>query len=244
MFLTSDGERGDFAQIDFATVDMLAAEPDAVPDDEQTLGRLLYHMLVGRAPFAAVGEAPLDPTLARPDLHIPSDLDALTMRALDPVASRRWADLDSMVRVLTGGGRRTSRGRSVMPDPDAELYGDAGASAGNRSFGQPWLGRPSRRALIAAGVVVVLALGLVGAGWLARTGRLSLSRGRPVVAAARSERKRKRKRYHRRAGGRWRRRAPRPGAWAGGRGVAGDATLESGGRRRADLRAGWRPVRR
>ena len=78
--------------------------------DQYSLGCIVYEMLTGRTPFR--GENPMQtlskhvfdplvpPSQARPDLVIPSSLEAIVVRSLDKRREARFPDLDAMMRAL------------------------------------------------------------------------------------------------------------------------------------------------
>ena len=135
IFLTTAGGRSDLVKIDFATADILAVGQATAPDDVRTLGLLLYQMVVGKLPVTAANEAPPDPALARPDLEIPTDLDALIMRALDPAPEKRWPDVASMLQVLSEGEKRASAMEAAGAEPDTQPRMDSGRFTPTRAFG-------------------------------------------------------------------------------------------------------------
>jgi hypothetical protein len=88
--------------------------------DVYALGCVMYHMITGAPPFRApsilqvlgkhVGEAPMLPSLRRPDLTISAEMDALVMRALEKDPAARWPDMAALGAAIEScrDGRRPS----------------------------------------------------------------------------------------------------------------------------------------
>ena len=150
------------AQVDLVTPEALGWVPARSPDQAHAVGQLLYTMLAGHEPPSA-SESPPDLMLSFPDHDIPADADALVMRAVDAERSRRWPDLGTLYREL-GGRDEASRenGEGAGQAPASAERGWAGAehddAQDDATFGRRFFARPSRRALIAAGVGVVVAV--------------------------------------------------------------------------------------
>ena len=109
-------------------------------------------MLAGHEP-ASAPESPLpDLVLSFPDHDIPSDADALIMRAVDAEPSQRWPDLGALYRELGGRDEPLDEGEKGASSRSSATFGglaDEDDSHDDATFGRRLFTRPSRRALIA-----------------------------------------------------------------------------------------------
>jgi serine/threonine-protein kinase len=149
-------------RIDLATPEALGwRAPVRPPAHVHAVGRLLYFLLTGQEPGGAANELPADLMLGWPELEIPSNAEALVMRALDPEPAQRWGDLAALYRELGGRDEGAEVGTSTRrTTPPAARTGELDFDDGDVSFGRGAFGRPSRRALVAGAVGVGVAAAL------------------------------------------------------------------------------------
>ena len=164
IFVADAGSGEPQARIDLVTPEALGWVPARSPDQTHAVGRLLYAMLAGHEP-AGAGDQPLpDLVLSAPEHDVPADADALVMRAVDPERARRWPDLATLHRELGGRDRVTKEATGAEPNPLASTMRVPGRAVdhddepGDVTFGRRLFGRPSRPALIAGGVGVLVAI--------------------------------------------------------------------------------------
>jgi serine/threonine-protein kinase len=163
--------------------------------DLYTLGVLLYHMLVGRAPFVDddavvvmarhIKTIPVAPVEAAPDAGIPVALSALVMRALakepddrPPTAKAFLAELDAVVRAMAddGAAPRTVAGSTASGEMTAVVHHDGlGAPSTSR--------RPSRSAGARTGLLVTASGALVATAAVFALGAMQA----PAMTPARAE---------------------------------------------------------
>ena len=161
IFVTTAGTGEPRARVDLVTPESLGWVPARTPDLARGVGRLLYAMLAGHEPRDAEDHPLPDLVLTAPEHGIPSDADALVMRAVDPDRARRWPDLATLHREL--GGRDTKPVEAATPsDSHADAASATGLGVddeqGDVTFGRRLFARPSRPALIAGAVGVVVAI--------------------------------------------------------------------------------------
>lgn len=117
--------------------------------DVYSLGVLLYQMLVGRPPFLGkdyldvifmhMKEVPRGLRLARPDLDIPDDVEALVLKCLEKDPARRYASMDelldalryaAMVNGMSGSGIFSALRPSPVPAATPPPYLQSGSPSG------------------------------------------------------------------------------------------------------------------
>jgi len=161
IFVTTAGPGEPRARIDLVTPEALGWVPARSPDQARGVGRLLYAMLAGHEPRDAADHPLPDLVLSAPEQEIPTDADALVMRAVDPDRARRWPDLATLHREL--GGRDTQPSKAASPSDGREEAASVPTAGdedepGDVTFGRRLFARPSRPALIAGAVGVVAAI--------------------------------------------------------------------------------------
>jgi|GEM_PF-3369071 len=158
IFITPAGPGEPRARVDLVTPESLGWVPARAPDLARGVGRLLYAMLAGHEVRAAEDQPLPDLVLGSPEHDIPSDADALVMRAVDPDRSRRWSDLATLHRELGGRDETAAKPSQARAEAPTTPVLDADDEAGDVSFGRRLLARPSRPALIAGAVGVLAAI--------------------------------------------------------------------------------------
>jgi serine/threonine-protein kinase len=133
--------------------------------DVYALGALLYEIVTGRLPFEGptvmailskhLTETPPPPSVRRPDLGLPPQLDAVVMCALAKEPEQRTASMELFAEQLAAvlaivGGAHTGAGAAVMPPTTAPHWqatpgwqtappgAPAGAPAGNLATPAPY----------------------------------------------------------------------------------------------------------
>jgi eukaryotic-like serine/threonine-protein kinase len=113
--LGAEGPRLTRTGMIFGTPEYMAPEQaDGKPADHRVdiyaVGCVIYHCLTGATPFQADSvmgmltkhllEDPVPPSARRPDLALPSELDALVLRALEKDRERRWQSMDELMTAV------------------------------------------------------------------------------------------------------------------------------------------------
>ena len=157
--LSPSGAGESRARVDLVTPEGLGWVAARPVDHAQAVGQLLYAMVSGRQPSGPAGQPLPELVLSFPELDIPSDADALIMRAVDPEPGRRWPDLAALYRELGGrdgdGKGPVQQARSNEAPTEATGADD---EPGDATFGRRFFARPSRPALIAGAVGVAVAV--------------------------------------------------------------------------------------
>lgn len=188
IYVSMPAGREPVARIDLATSELLGIGAPTQPMSQvHALGRLLYFMLTGHEPASTGSEPPADLMLGWPELEIPSNADALVMRAIDPDPANRWADLGVLYREL-GGREHSGEGPTPLPQPRAPSraqLAELDFDEEDVSFGRRVFTRPSRRALLSGAVASGAAIVLGG---VLLVGRCQRSGQRDLAAAPATER--------------------------------------------------------
>ncbi|HEY7725321.1 MAG TPA: serine/threonine-protein kinase, partial [Anaeromyxobacteraceae bacterium] len=118
--------------------------------DLYSVGVILYELVTGKLPFAApspmgmvgkmLSERPTPPSVRRPDMSIPPDLEALIMRALSPDRQDRPASADEFRRLLAACAPATDRGKT----PAAGAPGGAASPTPARAGAPATLASPGK----------------------------------------------------------------------------------------------------
>lgn len=119
------------ARIDVVTLETLGLgerPPRGEAERMLAVGRALYLLLTGRAPGAGRPDAATNPPPSRLGLDLPSDAEALVMRALDPAPDKRWPDLGALHRAL-GGRDADIAAATVSGAPGGAWFASAEAAA-------------------------------------------------------------------------------------------------------------------
>ena len=133
--------------------------------DVYALGCLAYELVTGEPPFVATTgaalsfkqetETPAPPTSRRPAGTLPSELDAVVLRALEPDPARRWPDAAAFADAI-GRCRRTRRQSGRV-----EALSAAEQSGKTDAFEIDARGRRRRAALLSVAAAVVIATAVV-----------------------------------------------------------------------------------
>jgi serine/threonine protein kinase len=216
MGLDPNGPRLTRTGMIFGTPEYMAPEQAEGKDtdhraDIYAVGCILYHLITGQTPFIAESfmtmltkhlmEDPVPPSVRRPDLAIPPEMDALVLKALEKDRDRRWQSMAELLEAVAGCPGPASIGPAQPVKGQTKEMGGADSSAALRvvrpKSGAQETEKISRHAVDAALsssemasaraprsksktmllVVVGVGLGIVVAVWLA------LSKGKPESTA-------------------------------------------------------------